>query len=164
MDYWVQGQPGPQSKFQDSQGYIENSCFKQTNKQECAYCEAVEVLGHWLCYGLICLFVCFVFFRDRVSLYSHGCLGAHSVDQAGLQLRNLPASASRMLRLKVCAHHYPAYVTVLLFGSVLGMDWNNGCIYSGLVLSLSCTSSPSLSHFRQGLYHWAHPHPLTGRF
>jgi hypothetical protein len=35
-----------------------------------------------------------LFFRDRVSLYSPGCPGTHSVDQAGLELRNLPASAS----------------------------------------------------------------------
>jgi hypothetical protein len=40
-------------------------------------------------------------FRDRVSLYS--CPGTHSVDQAGLELRNLPASASRGLGLKACA-------------------------------------------------------------
>ena len=33
-------------------------------------------------------------FGDRVSLRSFGCLGAHSVDQAGLELRDLPASAS----------------------------------------------------------------------
>jgi hypothetical protein len=48
------------------------------------------------------LFVCFcfVFFRDRVSLYSPGCPGTHSVDQAGLKLRNPPASASRVLGLK----------------------------------------------------------------
>ena len=32
----------------------------------------------------------FLFFRDRVSLYSFGCPGTHSVDQAGLELRNLP--------------------------------------------------------------------------
>jgi hypothetical protein len=32
--------------------------------------------------------------RDRVSLYSPGCPGTHSVDQAGLELRNPPASAS----------------------------------------------------------------------
>jgi hypothetical protein len=43
------------------------------------------------------------FFRDRVSLYSPGCPGAHFVDQAGLELRNPPASASRVLGLKVCA-------------------------------------------------------------
>jgi hypothetical protein len=56
----------------------------------------------------VCLFVHFLFcfvlfcFRDRVSLYSPGCPGTHSVDQAGLELRNLPASASQMLQLKAC--------------------------------------------------------------
>jgi hypothetical protein len=42
-------------------------------------------------------------FRDRVSLYSLGCPGTHSVDQASLELRNLPASAPRVLGLKVWA-------------------------------------------------------------
>jgi hypothetical protein len=42
-------------------------------------------------------------FRDRVSLYSLGCPGTHFVDQAGLELRNPPASASRVLGLKACA-------------------------------------------------------------
>jgi hypothetical protein len=50
--------------------------------------------------NLVCLFVCF---RDRVSLYSPGCPGTHSVHQADLELRNPPASASRVLGLKVCA-------------------------------------------------------------
>jgi hypothetical protein len=46
----------------------------------------------------------FVFvFRDRVSLYSPGCPGTHFVDQADLELRNPPASASRVLGLKACA-------------------------------------------------------------
>jgi hypothetical protein len=40
--------------------------------------------------------------KDRVSLCSPGCPGTHSVDQAGLELRNLPASVSRVLGLKVC--------------------------------------------------------------
>jgi hypothetical protein len=44
---------------------------------------------------------CFVF-RDRVSLYSPGCPGPHFVDQADLELRNLPASAFRVLGLKAC--------------------------------------------------------------
>jgi hypothetical protein len=39
----------------------------------------------------------FFFLQDRVSLYSPGCPGTHSVDQAGLELRNPPASASRVL-------------------------------------------------------------------
>jgi hypothetical protein len=43
---------------------------------------------------------CFVFFKTGF-LCSHACSGTHSVDQAGLKLRNLPASASHVLRLKV---------------------------------------------------------------
>jgi hypothetical protein len=43
----------------------------------------------------VCLFV--LFFWDRVSLYSPGCPRTHFVDQAGLNLRNPPASASRVL-------------------------------------------------------------------
>jgi hypothetical protein len=48
-------------------------------------------------------FLSFWFFRDKVSLYSSGCPKTHSVDQAGLELRNLPASASQVLGLKACA-------------------------------------------------------------
>jgi hypothetical protein len=58
----------------------------------------------------------FLVLRDRVSLYSPGCPGTHFVDQAGLELRNLPASASQVLRLKACAtshgtlNHFKNYV------------------------------------------------------
>jgi hypothetical protein len=52
--------------------------------------------------GFFCLFVC-LFFRDRVSLCSLGFLGTHSLDQAVLELRNPPASASQVLGLKACA-------------------------------------------------------------
>jgi hypothetical protein len=48
-------------------------------------------------FGLVWLF------QDRVSLYSPGCTGTHSTDQAGLELRNPPASASQVLGLKACA-------------------------------------------------------------
>jgi hypothetical protein len=44
----------------------------------------------------------FLVFQDSVSLYSLGCPETHSVDQAGLELRNLPASASQVLGLKAC--------------------------------------------------------------
>jgi hypothetical protein len=44
-----------------------------------------------------------LFFLDRVSLYNPGYPGTHFVDQAGLELRTLPASASRVLGLKACA-------------------------------------------------------------
>jgi hypothetical protein len=44
-------------------------------------------------------FFFFLVFRDRVPLYSPG---THSVDQAGLEHRNLPSSASEVLGLKAC--------------------------------------------------------------
>jgi hypothetical protein len=44
----------------------------------------------------------FSVFQDRVSLCSLDCPGTHSVDQAGLKLRNSPASASQVLGLKAC--------------------------------------------------------------
>jgi hypothetical protein len=49
------------------------------------------------------LFCLFLVFKDKVSLCSHGCPRTHSVDQARLQLRTLPASASQVLGLKSCA-------------------------------------------------------------
>jgi hypothetical protein len=39
-------------------------------------------------------------FQDGVSLYSPGCPGNHFIDQASLKLRDPPAYASQMLRLK----------------------------------------------------------------
>jgi hypothetical protein len=45
----------------------------------------------------------FLVFGYRVSLCSPGYPGTHSVDQAGLELRNPPASASPVLGLKVYA-------------------------------------------------------------
>jgi hypothetical protein len=59
-------------------------------------------LKHEDCSYLFC-FCVFLVFQDRVSLCSPGCPGTHSVDQGGLELRNPPASASRVLGLKACA-------------------------------------------------------------
>jgi hypothetical protein len=50
---------------------------------------------------LINLFI-FVF-SESGFLCVAGSPGTHSVDQAGLELRNLPASASQVLGLKACA-------------------------------------------------------------
>jgi hypothetical protein len=33
-DFWVQGQPGLQSEFQDSQGYTEKPCLKKKKKKK----------------------------------------------------------------------------------------------------------------------------------
>ncbi|EDL00549.1 mCG1042648, partial [Mus musculus] len=66
----------------------------------------------WCLIFFVSLHFCFVLFglvwfglvsQDRVSLCSPGCPGTHLVDQAVLNLRNLPASASRVLGLKACA-------------------------------------------------------------
>jgi hypothetical protein len=54
---------------------------------------------------VFCFLFIFVFvfvLQDRVSLCSPGCPGTHFVDQAGLELRDPPASASQVLGLKVC--------------------------------------------------------------
>jgi hypothetical protein len=57
-----------------------------------------------VCFGLVWFGLVWfgLVFRYMVSLYSPGCPGTHFVDQAGLELRNLPASASRVLGLKAC--------------------------------------------------------------
>jgi hypothetical protein len=44
----------------------------------------------------------FFFKTGFLSLCSPGCPGTHSVDQAGLELRNPPASAYQVLGLKAC--------------------------------------------------------------
>ena len=61
----------------------------------------------------VCLFFSFCFFLVFVFFFSPktgflcvalpGCPGTHFVNQAGLGLRNLPASASQVLGLKACA-------------------------------------------------------------
>lgn len=49
------------------------------------------------------LFLLFYLFRGRALLCSPGCPGILAVDQADLELRDQPASASRVLKLKMCA-------------------------------------------------------------
>jgi hypothetical protein len=76
------------------------TCYVLGISQETA---TVKGTSRPVCNSLfVCLFF-FLVFRDRVSLYSPGCPGTHFVDQASLELRNPPASASRVLGLKACA-------------------------------------------------------------
>ena len=53
------------------------------------------------CYHLQAVCYC-LFFWDKVSLCSTGYPGTHSVDQAGLQIRDSATSASWWLGLKSC--------------------------------------------------------------
>jgi hypothetical protein len=47
-DFWVRGQPGLQSEFQDSQGYTEKPCLeKQTNKKRQGIC-TLSILKLWV--------------------------------------------------------------------------------------------------------------------
>jgi hypothetical protein len=76
----------------------------------------ISCLGFFLfCFVLFFFFFFFFFFflvfQDRVSLYSPGCPGTHSVDQDGLELRNPPASASQVLGLQACATTARPYST-----------------------------------------------------
>ncbi|CAH6777520.1 Gm4707 [Phodopus roborovskii] len=57
----------------------------------------------WAVVLIFFFFFFFFFCQDRVSVCSPGCPGTHSVDQAGLELREPTASASQLLGLKVCA-------------------------------------------------------------
>jgi hypothetical protein len=66
-------------------------------------------------FGLVWFGLVWFFFWDRVSLCSSGCPRTHSVDQAGLELRNLPASASRVLGLKVCTTSARLYFVLRSF-------------------------------------------------
>jgi|UPI00001C5BD3 hypothetical protein len=83
-------------------------------------------MGNWkyICIVLfVCLFVfvfvlfCFVLFETGFLCIALAVLETltDSVDQAGLKLRNLPASASQVLGLKACATT-PGFVLILLTG------------------------------------------------
>jgi hypothetical protein len=68
--------------------------------------KASELIFFWS----VCLFVCLfglvlvlVFETEFLCIALAVLELTHFVDQAGLKLRNLPASASRVLGLKVCA-------------------------------------------------------------
>jgi hypothetical protein len=59
-----------------------------------------------------CLFVCFLFFWDRVSLCSPGCPGTHFLDLAGLELHlALPPISG----IKGMHHHCLAFLFVCVF-------------------------------------------------
>jgi hypothetical protein len=57
------------------------------------------------CFVLFCFVLfCFVFETGFLCVaLAAGCPRTHSVDQAGLELRNPPASASQVLGLQECA-------------------------------------------------------------
>jgi hypothetical protein len=90
------------------------------------------------CFVLFCFVFVFVFvfvfafafvfvfvfvFQDRVSLCGPGCPGTHSVDQAGLELRNPPASVSQVLGLKACAGQFMYPLGLIVHISKQSCQW-----------------------------------------
>jgi hypothetical protein len=101
--------------------------------------------------GFFCLLVfafCFLCFQDRVSLYSSGCPGTHSIDQAGLELRNLPASASQVLGLKACA----TTVRSDSFTSLLTLNELPSKMKSFNLGGNCCSTSPGPQLMKLGVY------------
>jgi hypothetical protein len=84
--FWCPGLKGGELKpaYMGTALYSETEAFMDRN---------VHVSAPFLFFCLFCLLCLFVF-PDRVSLCSLDCPGTHFVDQAGLKLRNPPASAS----------------------------------------------------------------------
>jgi hypothetical protein len=112
-----------------------NSFFQQQNLQN--FCKPMSRPQSYLFLVLVVMLFYFVCFRDRVSLCSPGCPGTHSVDQAVLELRNPPASASRVLGLKACAT-MPGFTCSIFTSSEL---------ISCLNIPKSRNSSPSFFFF-----------------
>ena len=80
-------------------------------------------------------------FQNRVSLCSPGCPETHSVDLAGLELRDLLASASRVLGLKVCN------TTARLSYLFLAAKYNSQLVRKKAGFSNKSVVLGTLSHF-----------------
>jgi hypothetical protein len=78
-------------------------CFKDVLQLQSNISRLFFVFCFCFLFGFFFVLFCFgLVFRDRVSLHNPGCPGTHFVDHGGLELRNLPASASLVLGLKAC--------------------------------------------------------------
>ena len=101
VDFWVRGQPGLQSEFQDSQGYTEKPCLKKqkTNKQQ------KKGIKNLLLEGF--RFVC----AGRGELYmNQGLLGG----KADALLQNLQ-SASMLVNCFLLCLKFSFYFTCMCF-------------------------------------------------
>jgi hypothetical protein len=72
----------------------------------------------------------FMVFRDRVSLCSPGCPVTHSVNQAGLETRESPASASSVLGLKAWEATMPGFHLTSFKDNCLGQGWHQELKYN----------------------------------
>jgi hypothetical protein len=86
-----------------TQGKLRSADYGVSSWSLCLLFSERLKVDHWWWYHPPPLFFFFFFFRDRVSLCSPGCPRTPFADQAVLELRNPPASASRVLGSKACA-------------------------------------------------------------
>jgi hypothetical protein len=82
--------------------------------RKCSITELYPQPNYQLFFKIFIYLFIYLVFPDRVSLCSPGCPGTHSVVQAGLELRNLPASASRLNSLEKKSIFNYVYVCVVL--------------------------------------------------
>ena len=108
---------------------------KKERLRSLLFCWKIFLSFVWFLGLFLFLFWCCCCFQDRVSLCSPGCSGTHSIDQAGLELRDLPASASRVLGLKACAtssapkHLFPSLSDTVLRGLFHKSSTRILCLY-----------------------------------
>jgi hypothetical protein len=75
VDFWVQGQPGLQSEFQDSQGYTERPCLekqnKQTNKQKMVsqFSQSLGLSWHQFLHNLLQFLIAFELYVHCVHFF-----------------------------------------------------------------------------------------------
>jgi hypothetical protein len=105
----------------------------------------VEILEFFVVV-VVCLFV-FGFLRQGFSAQS-SCPGTHFVDQAGLELRNPPASDSRVLGLKGCATTARLCCSFETRSLYIALAVPELCVYMRLALTFP-SPSPSLSRAAQ---------------
>jgi hypothetical protein len=91
--------------------------------------------------GNFFFFVRFIFvFSGRVFLCSPGCPGTHSVDQIGLGLRNLSASASQVLGLKACVT--TAWPKATLIWTTSNWSWLTGSEVQSIITKVGTWQHP----------------------
>jgi hypothetical protein len=68
-DFWVRGQPGPQSEFQDSQGYTEKPCLEKPKNQT----KTKQTSEWWLVVKGTC---CHTWWPEFNPIRKRTCMGA----------------------------------------------------------------------------------------
>jgi hypothetical protein len=100
------------------------------------------VFWFFLVFLVLFCFLVWFFETEFLCIYSPGCPGTHSLDQAGLELRNPPASASRVQGLKTCATT-PGYHT---WFEVRGVAFPLLCSIPGTELGLPGLEAVTVTH------------------